>query len=229
MWLGSKTQRFIDGGECWGVHPFLLLSEDQGRLHLTRCHEITKMIEHVMKINKKVQFEYLLIICTLQSFVNSKKMVSFEMVNWMLNDPLEGVNAFKLKKLKKIHNELFENEKVFPSHFKINTFKFEYTINFVVDYLRCPFWFKFYILKLSKIIFSSKKLRFEKPSKKSFRINVMKLNFLKKKKVFRQSEKNRNILLFKLFLNEGRMFGLQKNNFESVCEAFFLKPRNCEY
>ena len=162
------------------IHPILALSEDRGTLHSSRCNEITKMMNHIM-ITHKIPYEYLIVVCTSQSFINTRKLLSYERINCMLNKPLGDVDDNQLNQLTRYHHKLFEDLSVFPRYFKINSFKHEYRINFVCDYLSCPEIFKVYILKLCKIIFSSKKLKHEKASKKSLRVNVLKKNFLKKK------------------------------------------------
>ncbi len=220
-----RTHSFFEEVEDDVIHPSLSSVEDQGRVHLTRCLEVSRMIRYISS-RKKIEAEYLLCVCVLQSFINSKKLMSYDRINWMLNSPLENMDNDKLKKLKKIHNNLFEE---FPQFFKINSVKFEYSINFVIDYLGCPIWFKYHVLKLAKIIFSSKKLKCEKPSVKSLRTNVLKKGFLKKKMKFKGSTKDKKILLFKLCFNEGMFFQLKKISFEGLCEALFIEQKNCDY
>ena len=211
------------------IHSRLLSVEDHGKIHYSRCIEISQMINHIIKIKKKIEFDYVLIICTLQSYINSKKMVTFQRINWMLNSPFLVLDNRTINKIKKMHNNLFEDKRIPPHFFKVNSFKFEYSINFISEYLNSPIWFKHYILNISKIIFSPKKLNHEKQSKKSLRKNLLKINFLKKKIRFKKGEKNKNILLFKLFYNEGKFLYIKNIDFDKLCDAFYIVPNNHKY
>ena len=199
------------------ILPILARSEDEGRLHLTRCIEISNMVRHVLK-TKKINFNMLTLVCTYQNFINSKKYISFHHANELLCSLITMINSSSLKKL---HNRLSEQ---FPHLFKIKHVKFKYILNTVSEFNRLPCWLTGYTLSLIKLIFSSKFRHKHSSHSPNLRINLLRKQIFIKRKKMLINKMNKPSILISILFNESIFLRVKKLNYINLFKSIHTSP-----